>query len=48
MSPCRESRSIAARDNRTVLHDILGYDDAKLDDLESSGVLSSRIPRPPS
>ena len=35
-------------DNRTVLHDILGYDDAKLDDLESSGVLSSRIPRPPS
>ena len=33
-------------DNRTVLHDILGYDDAKLDDLESSGVLSSRIPRP--
>ena len=33
-------------DNRTVLHDILGYDDAQLDDLESSGVLSSRIPRP--
>ncbi len=31
-------------DNRTVLHDILGYDDAQLDDLESSGVLSSRIP----
>ncbi len=35
-------------DNRTVLHDILGYDEATLDDLESSGVLSSRIPRQPS
>jgi CoA:oxalate CoA-transferase len=33
-------------DNRTVLHDILGYDNAQLDDLESSGILSSRIPSP--
>ena len=33
-------------DNRSVLHDILGYDESTLDDLESSGVLSSRVPRP--
>jgi len=33
-------------DNRSVLHDILGYDESTLDDLEPSGVLSSRVPRP--
>lgn len=31
-------------DNRTVLAELLGYDDARLDELESSGVLSSRVP----
>ena len=31
-------------DNRTVLADLLGYDDERLDALESDGVLSSRIP----
>lgn len=34
-------------DNRAVLADVLGYDDATLDALESDGVLSSRIPTPP-
>ncbi len=33
-------------DNRTVLAELLGYDDAQLDALEADGVLSSRIPRP--
>jgi crotonobetainyl-CoA:carnitine CoA-transferase CaiB-like acyl-CoA transferase len=32
-------------DNRAVLHELLGLDDATLDRLESDGVLSSRIPR---
>jgi crotonobetainyl-CoA:carnitine CoA-transferase CaiB-like acyl-CoA transferase len=31
-------------DNRTVLADVLGYDDARLDALEADGVLSSRVP----
>ena len=31
-------------DNRAVLHELLGYDDATIDELESSGVLSSRLP----
>lgn len=33
-------------DNRAVLHELLGYDDATIDDLESSGALSSRVPDP--
>ncbi|MEO1059323.1 MAG: CoA transferase [Actinomycetota bacterium] len=33
-------------DNRTVLAELLGYDDAQLDALEADGVLSSRIPQP--
>jgi crotonobetainyl-CoA:carnitine CoA-transferase CaiB-like acyl-CoA transferase len=31
-------------DNRTILADLLGYDDDRLDRLEADGVLSSRIP----
>lgn len=31
-------------DNRTVLGDLLGYDDEQLDELEADGVLSSRVP----
>lgn len=31
-------------DNRTILADLLGYDDEQLDQLEADGVLSSRIP----
>ena len=31
-------------DNRTVLADLLGYDDERLDALEADGVLSSRVP----
>ena len=31
-------------DNRTVLRDLLGYDDDAMDDLETSGVLSARLP----
>ena len=31
-------------DNRTVLAELLGYDDDHLDRLEAAGVLSSRIP----
>ncbi len=31
-------------DNRAVLGGLLGYDDARLDALESNGVLSSRVP----
>ena len=31
-------------DNRTVLAELLGYDEARLDGLEASGVLSSRLP----
>ena len=31
-------------DNRTVLAELLGYDDEQLDRLETSGVLSSRLP----
>lgn len=31
-------------DNRTVLADLLGYDDWQLDTLEADGVLSSRLP----
>jgi CoA:oxalate CoA-transferase len=34
-------------DNRAVLGELLGLDDAKLDDLEAAGVLSSRIPTAP-
>ena len=33
-------------DNRTVLTELLGLDDAELDRLESSGILSSRLPAP--
>ena len=32
-------------DNRTVLAEMLGYDDERLDRLEADGVLSSRVPR---
>jgi CoA:oxalate CoA-transferase len=31
-------------DNRAVLADVLGYDDATIDGLEADGVLSSRVP----
>ena len=31
-------------DNRAVLADVLGYDDATIDALEADGVLSSRVP----
>src|SRR5262245_30717773 len=31
-------------DNRAVLAELLGYDDARIDALEASGVLSSRLP----
>ncbi len=31
-------------DNRPLLAELLGYDDARLDELEADGVLSSRIP----
>jgi len=31
-------------DNRAVLTELLGYDDDRLDALESDGVLSSRLP----
>ncbi len=31
-------------DNRDVLHELLGYDDARLDALEADGVVSSRVP----
>ncbi len=34
-------------DNRTVLADVLGYDDATIDALEADGVLSSRVPSSP-
>ena len=33
-------------DNRAVLAELLGYDDARIDALEASGVLSSRPPSP--
>jgi CoA:oxalate CoA-transferase len=33
-------------DNRAVLSELLGFDDAELDRLESTGVLSSRLPKP--
>ena len=33
-------------DNRAVLAELLGYDDAAIDELEASGVISSRLPRP--
>jgi crotonobetainyl-CoA:carnitine CoA-transferase CaiB-like acyl-CoA transferase len=33
-------------DNRSVLGELLGLDDAELDRLESTGVLSSRLPKP--
>jgi crotonobetainyl-CoA:carnitine CoA-transferase CaiB-like acyl-CoA transferase len=32
-------------DNRTVLADVLGYDDATIDELNAEGVLSSRLPQ---
>ncbi len=32
-------------DNRTVLAELLGLDDAELDRLESTGILSSRLPK---
>ena len=31
-------------DNRSLLSELLGYDDARLDELEAGGVLSSRMP----
>jgi crotonobetainyl-CoA:carnitine CoA-transferase CaiB-like acyl-CoA transferase len=34
-------------DNRAVLASLLGYDDDRLDELEASGVLSSRVPDAP-
>ena len=33
-------------DNRAVLTELLGLDAAELDRLESTGVLSSRLPKP--
>ena len=33
-------------DNRAVLAELLGIDDAELDRLEAIGVLSSRVPTP--
>jgi CoA:oxalate CoA-transferase len=35
-------------DNRAVLSDVLGLADGEIDRLDASGVLSSRVPRPPS
>ena len=32
-------------DNRTILRDLLGMDDATIDDLERRAVISSRLPR---
>ena len=32
-------------DNRAVLSELLGYDDTAIDELEATGVLSSRLPR---
>jgi hypothetical protein len=32
-------------DNRAVLAELLGYDDATIDELEAAGILSSRPPR---
>ncbi len=32
-------------DNRSVLSDVLGLDDAAVDELEAQGVLSDRLPR---
>ena len=32
-------------DNRTILADLLGYDEERLDALEADGVLSSRVPK---
>jgi crotonobetainyl-CoA:carnitine CoA-transferase CaiB-like acyl-CoA transferase len=32
-------------DNRPVLHDLLGLDDAELDRLEAAGTITSRVPR---
>ncbi len=31
-------------DNREVLAELLGYDDATIDELESDGVITSRVP----
>ncbi len=33
-------------DNRSLLSELLGYDNARLDELEAGGVLSSRMPTP--
>ena len=45
----RRARRAAYRgeDNRAVLADVLGYDDATIDALEADGVLSSRVPSSP-
>lgn len=32
-------------DNREILRDLLGFDDAEIDDLERRAVISSRLPR---
>ncbi len=44
-SPCRGVPKYRGEDNRALLTDLLGYDDEHLDDLEASGVLSSRCRR---
>ena len=31
-------------DNRSILTDVLGYDDVRIDRLEADGILSSRVP----
>jgi crotonobetainyl-CoA:carnitine CoA-transferase CaiB-like acyl-CoA transferase len=39
------SPSYRGEDNRSVLSELLGYDDSSIDELEAIGVLSSRPPR---
>ena len=40
----RSQAKYRGEDNRAVLADVLGYDDATIDGLEADGVLSSRVP----
>ena len=40
----RSQAKYRGEDNRSVLADVLGYDDATIDGLEADGVLSSRVP----
>ena len=44
-SRCGASPRYRGEDNRTVLAELLGLDDAALDRLESTGILSSRVPK---